>query len=241
MKMTFDGYSLNNRFVPLLVSRPSPELVSSATAIEGRDGEEFDAARFGKREFTIKLVAKEKSQKALQQAARELMGKLMSKEPRRFTFDDEKAVNGSTETQLYRMAIVDGTIDPQEFYRDGAWTVRFVQHDPYLYGKKRSISVNANTSVAFDVGGNAEALPVVKSSKSGGNYRFGYTVGGKSYSIVFNGVGNGVTVNFARQKVTSSGAGGDGLQVGSRFVPFSGDVSVQPNARSEITWTERWL
>lgn len=236
-----------NRVIPLCDSRPFPEFRDSSTQIEGADGEWFDSQTIGPREFTITLVANGRliySSEDLQALARDIGKTFMVREPKRFTFSDERDP-GRPDTQLYRLAVPTGVFDAEEFIRAGRWTCRFRQLDPFLYGYSRSEALKANTATEITVGGNAPAANLVaKTTPKNGVKRYELAVvGGQSIAFKANfDNSTELTVNFRNQTARiDKSITAEGLATGSRFFDFGGTLKLKANSLTTLTWTERWL
>ena len=237
--MTFNGYDFSRDFIPLCDSRPLPEFRDTSTVVSGADGESFDGLTVGTREFTITLVAVNKEPKALQTCARTLMDVLAVRSPKAFTFSDERDSDG---TQLVRYAVPTGAFDAQEFIKAGKWTCRFKQHDPYLYGKSRSVVLKPNQAQKISVGGNVPTWPTV-TSKPSGSY-FTISDGSNRYvkfAAAFNG-STTLTLDFEKSRASlSASLTGSGLLVGSRFFEIDDTVELKATSTTTVSWHERWL
>ena len=231
INVTFNGRVLSDLFVIANINRPLPEFKSSSTEIAGRDGEEFDTLTVGKRECTFTVYAKNKTRNQIQQAARELSRILLVRKPTALTFSDE--VDGKT--QLVRYAVPDGAFSADEFIRAGKWNCRFLQHDPFLHGKNISVQISGTSTLS--IGGNVEIYPVATANATG-TYQISY---GGQY-VRFNGAGGRIIVDFKRQKVSSGGATGNGLQIGSRFFALQpGQSQITVSHPTQLDYTELWL
>jgi predicted phage tail component-like protein len=229
--VTYNGVNLSNLFSISDVSRPLPNFKSTATAIAGRDGEVFDSLSIGTRECSFSVTALDKSPEGLQNAARQLSKALFTREPAKLVFSDE--LDGKT--QLYRLAVPNGAFNADEFIRDGKWDCRFLQHDPFLHGK--NIAVQFSGTATISVGGNVETYPVATANASG-TYQISY----KGQHVRFDGAGGRIIVDFRKQKVSSGGATGDGLQVGSRFFALQpGQAKISATHSTQLEYTELWL
>lgn len=235
--MSFNGYRFDRKFKAFCDSRPLPEFVDASVKIDGANGESFESLTLGVREFSITLVALNKTAKSLQTLARELTGVLAVASPKPFMFGDEVDGDGK---QLVRYAVPTGVFDSEDFVRAGRWTGQFKQHDPYLYGKSRSVVLKANQPQKINVGGNAETWPYAVAKPRGSRY----TLSGNG-SIVFDAPfsGNTLSIDFENQvaRLSPNVANAAGLQTGSRFYPMRGTVTLTANAQTTLSWSERWL
>lgn len=240
----YNGVKLTDLFIVGEQKRPLPEFRVSTTAIEGVDGESFDGMTIGLRECSFTVTAISKTKRGLQDAARVLASALSVREPKRLVFSDEKDPD---KNQLFRLALPTDSFDSREFIRAAQWTCRFVQPDPYLYGKERSIVLRSHTPKQVDTGGNTYAWPTaVATFKSKGGNSSEYEFWVNNDKVVFRAPwakGAKLTVNAKNQLVRLSPAasGAKGLQTGSRFAPMEGRVTLYATAPTTVTWRERWL
>lgn len=237
--VTFNGVDISALFMVADMSRPLPEFRDSSTTVEGADGDSFDALTIGPRECSFTVISAHRTMRELQDDARELMAVLAVREPKPLTFSDERDRDG---VQLVRYAVPTGSFDAQEFVRAGQWTLRFRQHDPYLYGKPRSVVLAANEAQRVDVGGNAPAIPLATTAPRASSYLLRSGSGYISYFAPFDG-NSTLTLDFAELTARLSPAleGAKGLQTGSRFFEFAGVTSLFATAQTTVSWTERWL
>lgn len=244
--ITFNGVDLTNplnstkpRLVITEVKRPMAAWESAATKVDGADGEYFDSLTNGTRECSFALVAEKLTRREVQIMARKLAGVLNVRSPKRLCFTDERDMDGN---QLHRLAVPDGAFDMDEFIRAGKWTLRFLQHDPYLYGKQRSVVLKTNQAQRVQVGGNAPTWAVATANPTGSRYTLGI-VGGKG--IMFDGPLNGsdMTIDFVRSSVhvAQPADGVKGLRTSSRFFALEGTMDLVASAQTTLTWDERWL
>lgn len=234
-RVTFNGVNLSARFVIADIKRPLPEFRDTSSTVEGMDGEFFDALTVGPRECSFSVVAAHKSASELQTLARELMALMTVRKPSALTFSDEVDKDGF---QLTRYAVPTGSLDAEEFIKAGRWTFTFKQHDPYLYGKQRSVVLKANAAQKVEIGGNAECYPTATSYASGSYYK----LSSGNYSVRFDGPLSGLlTVDFAAQKVSNASSSAAGLHTGSRFFAFSGTMVLTASHQTTLKWRERWL
>lgn len=238
LTVSFNSNDLGKYFIISDMSRPLPEFRDSTTTIEGADGEVFNGLTVGARECSFTLTAKAKNSKSIQDLARMLMQMLTVSTPSRLLFSDELDKEGYP---LVRYAIPTGSFNAEEFIKAGRWTCHFKQPDPFLYGKYRQVTIQANKSVKVATGGNAIAYPVATAKPSGSSYTF--AGGGKyiTYAAAFSG--NSVTVNCENQTVSVSPTPSNmsGLQVGSRFFGMKGTITLSASHTTTVSWFERWL
>ncbi len=251
MKVRFNGVRLDEGFDVLVTSRPLPDFKASTTSIDGVHGEQFDSLALGTRECEVQLIAPDKGRDRLQFEARRLGKVLMVDEPKWLVFGDERDKEGN---QLHRKAVPTGVPSWEEFMEAGRLTVRFLQPDPFLYGKDRTAIINPNEKVKVRVGGNAPAWPVFRTEMTA------------PATYVLQNMGEGmhlkyrpvreclVRVNMRSHKVfedeleawsvhagTTPNYTGEGLALGSRFWSVEGRVNLKANCVTKMTWTERWL
>lgn len=241
MTIKFNGYDLGKKFVIANVKRPFPAFRVGTTQVEGADGDLFDALTVGPRECSFDLYAKANTRQELQFLVRELARHLLVREPKRLVFSDEIDPNDN-KTQLYRLAVPDGTFDFEGIIRDGKWTCRFLMPDPFLYGQPRTETLTDGQQRTIDVRGNAPALPTAKAIVKEGKSRYSLTSknGHIEYQADFT-EDTELTLNFERQTVKTS-ADGDGLTTGSAFFEFSGSIALRADGGDTvISWTERWV
>lgn len=241
LKMRYNGYDFHDKFITVCESRPMPEFRDTSTVVSGADGEFFDDQTIGVREFEITLVARVKRQEQLRKLASELMNVLAVKKPSVFMFGDEVDIRG---THLKRLAVPTGTPDVEEFIRAGKWTIRFKQHDPYLYGTPRTWVIRDTERII--VGGNAPALPVVTVIPGGNSNAYGISSGGEGIVYEANFTSASVlTLDWESLTAKVSPAvTGNGLRVGSRFFTFDGTMEIAVAGAAKLTtikWYERWL
>ena len=240
MRMKFGSYVLSDDFNCLCVSRPLPEFRPTATQVDGADGSVFDEMTLGTRGFTIRLVSRAgQTRKERHEAVTKLARALLVREPTRFIFTDENDPSGN---QLYRMAVPTGAVDVEEFVRNGTWTVEFVQHNPYLYGKENTLVLKANQSAKVKVGGNANAYPLLTAKPTGDTY---WLKDNNGNWLKFGGPFKNSTLhgNFAKLtlKLDPSVSGAKGLLAGSVFFDFEGTMHVKASHKTTLTWRERWI
>lgn len=236
----FNGTSLSKLFSVVDVSRPLAEYRDASTKVEGADGEAFDALTIGVRECSFSVVACNKSKQGLHAAARTLAKIVTVREPSKLMFSDEVDDDG---TRLYRLAVPVGTFDYDEFVKSGRWHLSFRQHDPYLYGKARSVVLKANQPQAISVGGNApETWPTATATPSGSTYTLGVE-NGQGIVIKAPFSGQKLTISFKTEKITVKPAvqNAEGLQIGSRFFPLAGRMTLIASSETTLSWRERWL
>lgn len=240
-KVSFDGVVLNDKFLVGNIKRPMPEFRSTSTTVEGRDGDEFDSITVGTRRCSFTVVAARKTEKALQDAARTLAAILSVRKPVKLTFSDERDKDGN---QLVRYAVPDGAFDADSFKSLGKWDCEFVMHDPYLYGKSRSVVLKANQAQKIQAGGgdNIGMFPVAVSNPRGTTYTLGIK-DGQGVTIKAPFAGEELRVDFARERITINPAiaNAEGIQTRSRFFSLSGTMNLISNNQTTLTWTERWL
>lgn len=244
--ITFNGVNLTNplngtkpRLVITDVKRPLASYESSSTKVEGADGELFDMQQIGVRECSFALVADKLSRREIQLMARKLASVLAVRSPKRLCFSDERDNDGN---QLVRYAVPDGAFDMDEFIRAGKWTLKFKQHDPYLYGKYRSVVLKANQAQTVNAGGNAETWPTAVSHPSGSTYTLGVQ-GGRGITIAAPFSGQELIISFERERITCTPAiaNAAGIQTSSRFFPMNGSMKLISNNKTTLSWYERWL
>lgn len=231
--------STKPKLVVTEVNRPLVSFESTATKVDGADGEYFDMLQVGVRECSFALVATKLTQRERQLMARKLAGVLAVRNPRRLCFSDERDTSGN---QLARLAVPDGVFDAEEFIRAGKWTMRFKQHDPYLYGKSRSVVLKTNQPQKVQTGGNAEAWPLASANPDGSTYTLGIQ-NGKGIVIKASFAGKSLFIDFAKERVSikPNATGAAGIQTNSRFFPLQGTMTLVASAQTTLTWTERWL
>jgi len=239
VKVIFNGTCLNDYFLVSDISRPLPEFREKSSEVGGMDGEAFESIVVGTRECSFKVSSCDKGKSAQQSDARRLMSILSVRKPALLTFSDELDKDG---VQLKRYAVPTGKFDAEEYALAGRWTCSFKMHDPFLYGKNRSIVLSSNAHKSVNAGGNAPSWATATSCPSGNSYsivRTGY--GFVGFSAPFSG--QNVTVDFEAQKVSVSPsvANASGLQTGSRFFPLEGSMDLVASAQTTLSWTERWL
>lgn len=231
--VSFNGVTLSDVGVVGELLRPLPEFRPSATTISGRDGDVFDGITVGPRECGFTLTALDRSTSGLQAFARSLMYVLAVSEPAALTFTDELDSDGN---QLTRYAVPTGAFDFESFVRAGRWPLRFVQHDPYLYGKERSDILPANSYKEVNFGGNAPVYPIATATPSSGTY----TINNTARHVTLKGsYGTQLTLDFAAQTIDTDGS--CSLQTGSRFFPCRGTMQMRATAQTTLEWAERWL
>ena len=236
----FNGTNLSKLFIIGNQSRPLPEFRDASSTVDGRDGDIFESLTVGPREVSFELVCKGKSPKEIQDAARTLMDLFTVRKPRPLTFSDEVDDDGN---QLVRYAVPTGSFDSQEFIRAGRWRCRFRQHDPFLYGRERSVVVKAGQAKKVDAGGNTPAWPTASAVvASGTEYRLGLA-GGKyvKYAAAFSGQEMNIDMSAQTAKPKPAISGADGLQKGSRFFSIDGTVTFEASHTTTVSWRERWL
>ena len=235
-KLRYNGVMLNELFEVVPISRPTPEFRVESTSIPGVDGELFESLTLGTRESVVRFVALKKDTKELQYAARKLMEIIAVREPARLYFGDEEDADGN---DLYRLAVPVGAFDMAQFIRAGYWDVRFVQHDPFLYGKERSVVVRGSERVK--AGGNADAFAIVRTIPNGSAFTLSNGSEHITYKAPFNG-STKLTIYMESQRISvSQQIGGEGLQPGSRFFPMRGDMVLSATSKATVSWVERWL
>ncbi len=263
--VTFNGVDLSEQFVISDVSRPLPEFKPMSTACAGRDGEYFDGMTLGVRECSLSLIAADTSRKGVQDAARALMDVFAVREPKALTFSDEVDTG---HIQLTRYAVPTGAFSAREFVKAGKWEVRFVQHDPYLYGQQRYTLVRRDTMTPLHTGGNATVYPIVTATPYAGTSKFDICLAepgaSGSFAIVkrveydaryldgtsgsgFDG-SNEITVDMGAETVSLIRSPNDyqkalrGLTLDSRFFGLEGGcVLYSYYANATVGWRERWL
>lgn len=244
----YNGVKLNDYFIISNPSRPLPEFRDESTEVEGADGESFDGLTIGVREFSFELIAKRKTAKNVQRAARKLMSVFMVRKPKAFTFSDEK---DGENIQLVRYAIPSGSFDVEEFIRAGRWTCRFKQPDPYLYGKRSEATLypsNLRDRNKVKVGGNVPTWPeVIVDALSGNRYRISnsqFDSDGKhvKFDATFT-ASSRLVLDFEKHKATltpSQSTGG--LVLGSRFFQLEpGSTMLYVTHKTKVSWRDRWL
>ncbi len=228
------GGVLLNRFGTIgELSRPLPEFRPTATTVSGRNGDVFDGTTVGTRECSFTLTVTQTDTRQLQTLARTLASMLSTSTPKRLTFSDEL---DSGNNQLVRWAVPVGAFDFDAFLRAGKWTLRFVQYDPYLYGKDRSAVIPAHSTQSINFGGNAPVYPTATATPQSGTYTL--SSGGRNVTLQGE-FGSGITLNFGEQIVYTSGA--CSLHTNSRFFSCQGTMPITATAQTTITWAERWL
>ena len=240
MDVKYNGVKLTDNFIVGNISRPSPDFRPSSTTVDGRDGESFDGLTIGTRECSFVVTAIDKTKNGLQRAARDLMSLLRVSEPEKLVFTDE---NGADGTQLYRLAVPTGVLDYDAFIRAGQWTLRFIQHDPFLYGKQRSVVLKANTATKIQAGGGVPMDFVATAAPVGTWYKLEVVNGDfVKYYAPFTG-GETLTIRTKNQtaKLAPALSTAKGLDTGSRFFQLDGDMTLKATHTTEITWRERWL
>ena len=239
-KITYDGVRLWEKFTIGNLRRPLPEFRPSMSEVQGADGMLFDGVTLGTRTVSFDIVAIAKNVNALQSAARQIASIVSARKPLELIIHDERDDDG---TQLVRYAVPTGTFDADEFRKLGKWHLSFVQPDPYLYGKHRSVVMAANVQKKIDAGGNAPAWPKAVSKPTGSSYTF-EAVGGDhlTFKASFNG-SRTLTLDASKQTAKLSGnlSSGDGLTVGSRFFPLEGKMTLTATRKTTVTWRERWI
>ncbi len=237
MKISYNGVNLSRDFECFVTSRPMPEFIADTSTVPGLDGEEFGSLTIGTRECEIQVIALDRaSSEEIQQAARTLMAALAVREPSKLVLGDEKDRDGN---QLHRLAVPIGSFDMEEFVRAGRWTLRFKQFDPYLHGKSRSMQFSGSTVI--ETGGNAESWPVIESTPTGSSYTISGNGKHVTYAAPFNGSTRITMFTKAQTCRLSSDIGGEGIQVGSRFFPLQGTMTLSASSPTTISWDERWL
>ena len=237
IKVAFNGLLLNGPFTVGNIRRPLPEFRVASSTVDGADGDVFEGQTVGPRRVLFDILATGGTDAELQDAARTLLGALLVRRPVPLTFSDEV----EDKYQLVRYAVPTGAFDAKEFRRMGRWSCELVQPDPYLYGKPRSVVIEAGKTVAVDAGGNAPAWPVASAAVTGDHYLVRIP-GGQGVRFAAAFTGEKVTVDMGRMTVrTSSPVEGDGLQIGSRFFALSGTTKVTASHRTTIEWRERWI
>lgn len=191
---------------------------------------------------------------------------LSVRSPKPLQFSDEEDPYGN---QLTRWAVPTGAFDAEEFKRAGRWTCRFVQPDPYLYGRDRALFLPRGETWRVPMGGNAPVYPYFTATPRGdyplwsvGVFQpYKNSVGGYDWrgkvtfdSRYLDGSGqafsgtNGLRCDMDAQTVSfdrmayDSGKPVRGLLTDSRFFSLEGTERIQSMfTDSMMTWTERWL
>jgi len=234
----FNGTRLDKSFGIGNIKRPMPEFKVSTTEIDGMDGMEFNGITVGMREFSFDLAVRNRTRQGVQDAARKLMELFSVAEPVTVVFGDEVDPNGN---RLRRYALPTGRFDDDTFLSCGKWSCSFVQVDPYLYGKDRSVVLKPNVATKFSVGGNAEVYPMAYATVSGNSYKISKSSNDfLRYDGQFNGSSMNLILDFETQAVTRAPSG-KGLTVDSKFFPIKGTETITATATTTLYWTERWL
>lgn len=246
MSVTFNNTNLETSFIVSNVRRPLPEFRSTATKVDGADGEAFDLLTLGPRECMFDVYAIDKSQTGLQDAARILTALFSVKEPKVLQFSDEK---DPAANQLKRYAVPTGSFDETAFIRAGMWECRFISYDPFLYGisKTANLAANTDTEVQFGttVDGRMKAPALITAITTPSATSYTLTAGTKyvKFDVPDGFSGSTLTLDFKSQTASLSPArtNATGLSFGSSFFPLSGTVTLNATAATALSWTERWL
>ena len=239
MKVRLGDVQLNEEFDVFVTKRPLPEFRASGTTIYGRNGEDFENATIGTRTVELTLVAHDNTKIGLQDAARRLTDIIAGhNEPVNLRIADEKDPDGN---QLYRRVVPIGTPEYTPYVHAGMFVVKFKQFSPFLYGKQRTEVLTANQWKGFDTGGSYFAWPEITAYPSSSSYTIEKS-GGEWLTYKAPMAGKKLIIDTHDQVAKCSpSASGDGLQIGSRFFSIEGAVLLKANAKTEITWRERWL
>ncbi len=133
MSYTFNGHDLEDYVVVEAVRRQLMPPVQNITyRMPGRDGERHIRTQLGPRviEMDVRLIEDDKA--ALLSTIRTLAGILMTREPAKLELD---------ESNKYEMAILDGTIEVEQFLSTGGATLRFLCPSPASYGTKQTKNI----------------------------------------------------------------------------------------------------
>lgn len=236
----FNGKPLTDAFTVGNIKRPLPEFRPSMALVDGMDGEFFADQTVGTRRVSFDLVCSGAStQRELQDAARMLADMMLVRKPVPMVFSDELDPMGNL---LVRYVLPTGQFDADEFKRLGKWHCEFVQPDPYLYGRSRSVVVKANQTLQVEAGGNAPAYPKATSTvQSGLYYQIGIDGAYVRYAGLFSGQSIEIDMEAQTAKPNPAIAGADGLQKGSRFFAIDGTVNLTATHQTTVSWVERWL
>ena len=238
LTVKYNGTDLSRLFTITEINRPSPEFRNAGTVVEGADGEAFDSLTIGPRECSFVMIATKLNATQRQTMARRLMAVMSVREPKALTFSDEVDGDGN---QLVRYAVPTGAFDAQEFIKAGKWTCRFKQHDPYLYGKSRSVVLKPNQAQKISVGGNAESWFAASSKPTGSSYTLSNGSRYIRFEASFDGSGTLMLDARAQTARLSSGSNVRGIIAGSRFFVLRGTMTLTATSTTTLSWHERWL
>lgn len=240
VRVSFDGVDLGSSFAVGEQRRPLPEFRAASTVIDGADGEAFDDLTVGVRECSMRLTALDRSPVELQRAARSLAGLFAVRRPAPLRISDEVDSYG---TQLTRYAVPVGSFDADEFVRTASWVVTFRSHDPFLYGRPRSVVLRASGRITVDAGGNAVAYPRVTLMPPAGwdGYASMRIWRGPEVALRPASRFGGGPIEVDMASLSFSSFETCGLVPGSRFFGLSGRQVLCSSVPATVSWVERWV
>ena len=153
----FDGHDLGSLFaieyhMERNVGAWTPNLIEAPSAM----GALFGGTQPNPVTITMELYTFAKTRDERQEALRTLSGWLAVDEPKMLQLGDEGG--------RYRMAVPTDEMPIEAFLNAESVSVSFVCPDPRLYGEEHTVTVPANGSVTFLVGGTAPTMPTVSAN-----------------------------------------------------------------------------
>lgn len=154
-EVTFDHHRFNELFYLGDVEIGLPEFTPSYEQ-RPRGGAIVRGMQIGTATIRVTLVVKPVRGEEPRAALSALMSWLDVDGPRRLTL--------SSDGGLWRMAVPTGAPEMQDNGNYDIVSVEFMQTDPMLFGKKRTVNVTQGSSSTFVVGGDAPTRPTIRAN-----------------------------------------------------------------------------
>ena len=238
--IVFDGHNFNDLFYVGEVNVGLPEFVTDATERVGGNGSMFRSIRVGTLSISVQMVAKPLRGRDVRESLSTLLSWL--------DVDGERPLYLSNDRGLRRMVVPNGAPSIGDAEWNDRVTVEFLQLDPMLYGKERTVTVPSGGSVTFNVGGDASTQPSIAAQsavRNGTSRTWGIRLDDGDYLRVAIPTSSATPVEIDCKERTCRVGGAVTIPTidSDWFVLAPGTHTVRNDVGSgacALTWTERW-
>lgn len=240
--IVFNGNDLSS-LVMCRMGRPiMPPVNVSTQSVGGRHGEYFRRARLEPYDIPVEIWVRSEDRRRVADLRHELAALLWTDEPAPLYLPDDPS--------RYHLAVLSGETDLGAITSElPTTTINFHVCDPIAYGDERAETLANDTSKTLRTGGTWQALPIVRSTLSGGTWRITNQTTGQYVEVNADSyganpaAGASLVCDMELERVTINGYTA-GVAISSEFFAISGDADVLVTGASgdtTIEWRERWL
>lgn len=234
-RVIFNGHDLS-ALVSCKVNRPIMAPVNANfESVSGRHGELFKSAYFGGYDLPVDIWLRSDDRRDAATVRHLLAQMLYTDEPAPLFLPDDPT--------RYLMAIVSGSTDLGEITDDCPYTtVTFHVGDPFYYGNKRRVEVQAGEFAINAGGSRPAALSITAHPEPGVAWSIGNLDTGEKVQLDMDVAADSVVrVDMGLERVTVNNQVAP-VTLDSDFFEINGRMKLRlSSGRALLEWRERWL